>query len=105
MIDKDYVVGADDEKVRLDCFLTEQTGLTRSEVQKYIKAGKALSDSGKVLHANYHVSEGERIYFSWELKKEDSLLPQELSLDILYEDDDMIAVSYTHLTLPTKRIV
>ena len=56
MIDKDYVVGADDEKVRLDCFLTEQTGLTRSEVQKYIKAGKALSDSGKVLHANYHVS-------------------------------------------------
>lgn len=93
MIDKDYVVGADDEKVRLDCFLTEQTGLTRSEVQKYIKAGKALSDSGKVLHANYHVSEGERIYFSWELKKEDSLLPQKLSLDILYEDDDMIVIN------------
>ena len=34
-----YLVSVADEGKRLDQFLKERTGLTRSEVQKWIKAG------------------------------------------------------------------
>ncbi len=54
-----YLVSVADEGKRLDQFLKERTGLTRSEVQKWIKAGNVSLLPKKMIHSNYHVSEGE----------------------------------------------
>ena len=64
-----YLVSVADEGKRLDQFLKERTGLTRSEVQKWIKAGNVSLLPKKMIHSNYHVSRGDRISFFWEEKK------------------------------------
>ena len=71
-----YLVSVADEGKRLDQFLKERTGLTRSEVQKWIKAGNVSLLPKKMIHSNYHVSEGDRISFFWEEKKKQELIGQ-----------------------------
>lgn len=78
-----YLVSVADEGKRLDQFLKERTGLTRSEVQKWIKAGNVSLLPKKMIHSNYHVSEGDRISFFWEEKKNRNLLGK-ISLLIFY---------------------
>jgi 23S rRNA pseudouridine1911/1915/1917 synthase len=87
-----YTVSSDKEGTRLDTLLSEVTGLTRSETQKWIKEGRALLD-GKPLKGKYRVTEGETIEYSWEVPEKKELVPQDIPLDILYEDDDMIVIN------------
>lgn len=93
MMEHSYLVGATHDGVRLDQFLKDQTGLTRAEVQKWIKESRACLPTGKSVRANYHVTEGENISFSWEEKKEIALLPENIPLDILYEDEHMMVIN------------
>ena len=55
-----------EEGARLDKILQDASGLTRSEVQKWMKEGKATLLTGKMLRPNYHVKAGDEISFSWE---------------------------------------
>ena len=54
-----------EEGARLDKILQDASGLTRSEVQKWMKEGKAILLPGKMLRPNYHVTAGDEISFSW----------------------------------------
>lgn len=82
-----------EEGARLDKILQDASGLTRSEVQKWMKEGKAILLPGKMLRPNYHVKAGDEISFSWKEKQELTLVPQDLPLHILYEDEDMIVIN------------
>ena len=93
MSEKIYVVTEQEAGQRLDQFLKEASGLTRSEVQKWIKDGRALLADGKMIRPNYHVETGDQICFSWEEKKELTLIPQDIPLDILYEDEHMLVIN------------
>lgn len=93
MSEKIYVVTEQEAGQRLDQFLKEASGLTRSEVQKWIKDGRALLADGKMIRSNYHVQTGDQISFSWEEKKELALIPQDIPLDILYEDEHMLVIN------------
>ena len=93
MSEKIYVVTEQEAGQRLDQFLKEASGLTRSEVQKWIKDGRALLADGKMIRPNYHVQTGDQISFSWEEKKEIALIPQDIPLDILYEDEHMLVIN------------
>lgn len=90
---KVYTVESAQEGQRLDQFLKDASGMNRSEVQKWIKEGKATLPSGKMIRPNYHVKAGDQISFSWEEKKEIELVPQDIPLDILYEDDDILVLN------------
>lgn len=90
---KIYTVESAQEGQRLDQFLKDASGMNRSEVQKWIKEGKAILLPGKMVRPNYHVKAGDQISFSWEEKKEVELIPQNIPLDILYEDDDMLVLN------------
>lgn len=90
---KIYTVERAQEGQRLDQFLKDASGMNRSEVQKWIKEGKAILLPGKMVRPNYHVKAGDQISFSWEEKKEVELIPQNIPLDILYEDDDMLVLN------------
>ena len=93
MSEKIYVVTEQEAGQRLDQFLKEASGLTRSEVQKWIKDGRALLADGKMIRPNYHVQTGDQISFSWEEKKELALIPQDIPLDIIYEDEHMLVIN------------
>lgn len=86
-------ISEEEEGARLDKILQDASGLTRSEVQKWMKEGKAILLPGKMLRPNYHVKAGDEISFSWEEKQELTLVPQDLPLHILYEDEDMIVIN------------
>lgn len=58
-----------EEGLRLDQVLKEASGLTRSEVQKWIKEGKAVLEPGRMVRANYHVKSGDTISFSWKKRE------------------------------------
>lgn len=88
-----YIVESAQEGQRLDQFLKDASGMNRSEVQKWIKEGKAILLPGKMVRPNYHVKAGDQISFSWEEKKEVELIPQDIPLDILYEDDDILILN------------
>lgn len=88
-----YEVSEKQDGIRLDQFLKEVSGLTRSEVQKWIKDGYAISLPNKMVRPNYHVSCKEKIQFSWKEKQEIELIPQDIKLDILYEDEHIIVVN------------
>lgn len=88
-----YIVESAQEGQRLDQFLKDASGMNRSEVQKWIKEGKAILLPGKMVRPNYHVKTGDQISFSWEEKKEVELIPQDIPLDILYEDDDILVLN------------
>lgn len=90
---KIYEVNKKQNGMRLDQFLKDVSGLTRSEVQKWIKEGYAILLPNKMVRSNYHVSSDERIQFSWEEKKEIELIPQDIKIDILYEDEHIIVLN------------
>ena len=69
------------------------TALNRSEIKKWLKQGAASLASGRAVKPNYRVAEGDAVTFSYEEPQEIPLVPQEIPLDILYEDEDMIVLN------------
>lgn len=79
--------------LRLDRYLAEELPeLSRSYIQKVIKDG-GVSLKEKPLKANYKVSPGDVIQLELPPVVEMEVLPEDLPLDILYEDADLIFVN------------
>ena len=82
-----------DEKIRLDVFLSGETGWTRSQIKLQIDAQKVLVN-GKVQKAGFLVKNGDIVKVSFskevlELNAEAENIP----LDIVYEDDDFAIIN------------
>jgi 23S rRNA pseudouridine1911/1915/1917 synthase len=73
---------------RLDVFLTRVTGLSRARAQAL-----EVRLNGAPVKASFRLRGGEQL--AWETLKpvEAELKPQDLPLDVLYEDKDLIAIN------------
>lgn len=78
---------------RIDQFIAEETGLTRAEVQKWVKSGNCSLASGKAVKLSYRLAAGDIVDFSYEEPQETALVPEDIPLDILYEDEYMIVLN------------
>lgn len=79
--------------LRMDRYLAEQLPeLSRSYVQKLIKDGAVLL-GGRAVKANYKVNPGDVIELELPAAVEPAIEPEELPLDILYEDSDVIFIN------------
>ncbi|MDI6801950.1 MAG: RluA family pseudouridine synthase [Thermodesulfovibrionales bacterium] len=77
---------------RLDIFVSEKTGITRSQVQRLIKEGFILVN-GKHEGQNYKVKKNDIIIFHrYEEEKKEALIPESIRLKILYMDDYLVVV-------------
>lgn len=84
---------ADRDGDRVDSYVAEKSaGLSRSYVQKLIAAGD-IAVNGKYVRPNYRVKRGDNISISIPAPEPTDVLPEEIPLDILYEDDDVIVVN------------
>ena len=82
-----------DEGLRLDRFLSEELeDHSRSFLQKLIKEGLVTVD-GKPVKANYRLSAGQQVSVQVREPEEMNIEPQEMPLDILYEDGDVCIVN------------
>ena len=85
------IVVEENKQERLDSFLAQNTEFSRSKITKLIKEGQILVNGFKV-KAGYALRENDEIvidYVEEEMKAE----PENLNLDIVYEDEDVIVVN------------
>ena len=90
---KDFIVEAGEQSLRIDRYLSEHCAdFSRSYLQKLLK-DQAVSVNGKPVKANYKTQEGDHILLEIPDLKEPDILPEDIPLDILYEDSDVILVN------------
>jgi len=79
---------------RLDLFLAEATAdLTRSRVQKLIEGGMVQVNDLVCTDKNYRVRNSDRISYYLPVLTELSTLPEEIPLDIIFEDQDLLVIN------------
>lgn len=77
--------------LRLDRYLSRATGLTRSQIQRLIEAGRVQVESRRP-KASSAVLTGQRIRLSIPQPQPSTLTPEPIPLDILYEDHDLLVL-------------
>lgn len=78
---------------RLDKFLSVSCGedSSRSFLQKLVKEGQVLVN-GQAKKVNYRMEAGDLVHIVFPKPQELEILPENIPLDILYEDDDLLVV-------------
>ena len=87
-----YNVSRETKTGRLDAFISSESGLTRSHIQKLIKQGLVTVNS-HVEKAGYKIKEGNRVELTVPDEPEGRLVPEDIPLDIIWEDDYIIVVN------------
>jgi 23S rRNA pseudouridine1911/1915/1917 synthase len=87
----------DDHDVRVDVFITRTLGEeipSRMFVKRLIDAGK-VALKGKALKAHYKVQAADDIEVDIALEDypDERIKPEAIALDIIYEDDDIVAIN------------
>lgn len=81
------------EGERLDkAIKNQETEISRTRLQKLIEEGK-VKVNGKIEKNSYIVKTGDKILIEEEEPEEIELEPQEIPLDIIYEDNDIIVIN------------
>ena len=81
-----------EEKIRIDVFAAELANVTRSRAVKLIEEGNVLVN-GKVALKNQKISNGAVVNINLPEPKTYEVLPQNIPLDIVYEDSDLLVVN------------
>ena len=86
-------VDENDENTRLDSFLASLTeGLSRTKLQNLIKSGN-VTVNGISKKPSYLINENDKIEFNIPEYQTVKIEPENISLDIVYEDDNMLVVN------------
>ncbi|GAA0135865.1 RluA family pseudouridine synthase [Paenibacillus sp. YSY-4.3] len=81
-------------KARIDKFVKEQLGdnTSRTQIQIWIEGGAVLVNGASV-KTNYKLASGDRITLTIPEAESVEIVPEEIPLDIYYEDSDVIVVN------------
>lgn len=89
----DLTVSAEHAGERLDKFLSDSVeGLSRSSLTKLIEDGK-VTVGEKAVKKNYKVADGDRIAVLIDDPKPVDITPEDIPLDIVYEDEHLLVVN------------
>lgn len=92
-MEQEIVLTAEDGGLRLDKLLAERLpDMSRSAVQGIIAKGMVTSE-GQVLTKSSKVSPGQVIRLTIQEPELPDVLPEKISLQIVYEDDDLLVVN------------
>lgn len=90
---KEFSIDHETEGQRIDRYLSDTLeDRSRSYIQKIIKDGHVTVNQ-KPVKANYRLSFGDRVEVTLPEAKEPDIEPENIPLDILYEDQDIIMVN------------
>lgn len=90
---QEIFVPQDQKKERLDQFLQERVArVSRAKIQKLIKSGD-ITVNDKVAKPSHQVTPGERIFVTLPPPKTYKLIPEDIPLNIIYEDDSLIVIN------------
>ena len=88
----EYIVN-NDYNERIDQYLSkiEDLKLSRSKIQKLIETNNILVN-GNIIKNNYRLSLNDKISINI-VEEETDIKPQDIPLDIIYEDDDVMVIN------------
>ena len=78
--------------IRIDKYLMNNTDYSRSKIGKMIDNGNILVND-KIVKASYNVKDGDIISIDTEILEDNNIVPENIPLDIVYEDDYLIVVN------------
>ncbi len=88
----EYTVSREDSGERLDAFLSKVSDLSRSAAVRAIEDGRVTVD-GKKAEKKRKLKENECVCILYEEVRESEILPEDIPLDIVYEDEDIIVIN------------
>lgn len=90
---QEYKIGEEEKNIRLDKVITTiDNSISRTSVQRLIEEGKILVNQ-KQEKPSYKVLEGDIIQIEKEEPQEIDLKPQEIPINIIYEDKDILIIN------------
>ena len=78
--------------LRLDALVAAETELSRTQAQRLIREG-AITLNGEPVKPNAVTSFGDRVEIVYPEPEEVDVLPEDIPLDILFEDEDLLVVN------------
>ena len=88
---KELIVNSDNHLKRLDIYLTNELNESRNFILKNIKNENILVNNKKV-KGGYLIKEGDIISIK-DMSVDTTVKPEDIDIEILYEDDDIIVVN------------
>lgn len=89
----DIIINKEDIAKRLDVYLTEKLeNITRSYIKTLVDSGKILVN-GKSVKSGYKLKANDNIHVEIAEKVNEEIVPQDIPLNIIYEDEDIIIVN------------
>ena len=90
---ENLIVTKEDEGIRIDKYIAMKLeNISRMAIQRMIENENILVNENKV-KVSYKTISGDKIKIIEEEKKESYLKPEEIPLDIIYEDNDIVVVN------------
>ncbi len=87
-----FEVGEEYIGERIDKFLVDKTSLSRSLAAKLLEGG-SVTVNGKGVAKNYKLRAGDVVEVVFPEPEPDEALPEDIELDVIYEDSDIIVVN------------
>lgn len=91
----DIIINKEDIAKRLDVYLTEKLeneNITRSYIKTLVDSEKILVN-GKSVKSGYKLKANDNIHIEITEKVNEEIVPQDIPLNIIYEDEDIIIVN------------
>ena len=85
-------VTAEDAGKRIDAYIADNSDLTRSAAAKLVESGDILVN-GKSVAKNYKLKADDLVEIELPEPMPDKAEPEDIPLDVVYEDDDIIVVN------------
>ena len=98
-----FIPDENDENTRLDVYLANLIpGISRAKIQELIKS-KSVLINGIVKKSSYKINSDDKIAVEYEVEPEKEIKPEDIPLEIVYEDENMLVVNKPSgmLTHPT----
>jgi len=90
---REFVVPESADGIRIDLFLTQSCdGLSRSQIRDAVQQDGGEVD-GRTVRPSYKVRAGQTVRFRVPEPLSDETIPENIPLDILYEDDGLVVVN------------
>ena len=86
------IINNSENNKRIDLYLIDKIDMSRSKIQDKLKKGEILVNE-KQVKSSYILKENEVISFNIEEEIDTDIEPENIPLDIVYEDNDVIVVN------------
>lgn len=87
-----FVVSDLDDIFRIDKYLIDKLNISRNKIQELI-SNNLITVNNEVVKNNYKVKENDIICVLGDLEVKEEILPENIDVDIIYEDDDVMVIN------------